>query len=53
MGVIVESKTKIIPIVLFLSVIIMLFSCVRQNSEWKGTIEEADGVTVVKNPNFF
>ncbi|MDH5468632.1 MAG: 6-bladed beta-propeller [Candidatus Aminicenantes bacterium] len=45
-----KSKTKVIPAVLFLSVIIMLVSCGKQKSEWKGTIEEADGVTVVNNP---
>jgi len=45
-----KSKTAIIPIVLFLSVIIMLVSCGKQKSGWKGTIEEVDGVTIVKNP---
>ena len=28
----------------------MLVSCQKQKAEWKGTIEEVDGVTVVKNP---
>jgi len=28
----------------------MLVSCKKQGAEWKGTIEEVDGVTVVKNP---
>jgi len=28
----------------------MLVSCKQQKTEWKGTIEEVDGVTVVKNP---
>ena len=45
-----KIKIKLISIVLFLSVIIMLVSCGRQKSEWKGTIEEENGVTVVKNP---
>ncbi len=27
-----------------------LISCQEQKTEWKGTIEEVDGVTVVKNP---
>jgi len=45
-----KSKTKVISIVLFLSVFIMLISCQKQNSEWKGKIEEEDGVIVVKNP---
>jgi hypothetical protein len=26
------------------------FCCSSQKTEWHGTIEEADGVTVVKNP---
>ncbi len=45
-----KSKTKIVSIALFLSVIILLISCQKQKAEWKGTIEEIDGVTVVKNP---
>lgn len=45
-----KSKTKILSIVLFLSVLIMFVSCQKQKSKWKGTIEEVDGVTVVKNP---
>lgn len=28
----------------------LLLSCSQQKTKWKGTIEEADGVTVVKNP---
>ena len=28
----------------------MLISCEKQKAEWKGTIEEMDGVTIVKNP---
>lgn len=30
----------------------MLISCKIQKAEWKGTIEEVDGVAVVKNPEF-
>lgn len=45
-----KSKTKVVSIILFLSVFIMLFSCQKQKLEWKGTIEEVDGVIVVKNP---
>jgi hypothetical protein len=26
------------------------FCCSSQKTEWKGTIEEMDGVTVIKNP---
>ena len=45
-----KNKNKIISIVIFLSVFMMLVSCVKQKAEWKGIIEEVDGVTVVKNP---
>ena len=45
-----KSKTKVIPIVLFLSALIMLVSCQKQKAEWKGTIEEVNGIKVVTNP---
>lgn len=45
-----RNKPNVIPIVLFLSVIMLFISCQKQKTEWKGTIEEVDGVTVVKNP---
>jgi hypothetical protein len=45
-----NNKTKLISIVLFLSALMMLISCQKQKTEWKGTIEEVDGVTIVKNP---
>jgi len=35
---------------LLLLVLVIAFSCGKQKTEWKGTIEEVDGVTVVKNP---
>jgi hypothetical protein len=44
-----KSKTKVVSIFLFLSSLIMLFSCQKQNLEWKGIIEEVDGVKVVHN----
>ena len=46
-----KNKTKIVSIALFLSVIILLVSCEKQKAEWKGIVEEVDGVTIVKNPN--
>jgi hypothetical protein len=48
----VKNKTKVISIVLFLSsfILILLVSCKKQKAEWKGTIEEVNGVTVVRNP---
>jgi len=44
-----NNKTKVTPIVLFLSAIMMLVSCQKQRAEWQGIIEEVDGVTVFKN----
>ena len=45
-----KNKNQIASIILFLSVFMMLVSCQQQKAEWKGTIEEVDGVMVVKNP---
>jgi hypothetical protein len=45
-----KNTTKIIPIIMFLSACIMLVSFGGQKSEWKGTIDEENGVIVVKNP---
>jgi len=45
-----NNRTKLISIVLFLLVLILLVSCKKQKAEWKGIIEEVDGVTIVKNP---
>jgi len=45
-----KNKNFIFSIALFLSIFIILVSCGKQKAEWKGTIEEVDGVTVVKNP---
>ena len=45
-----KNKNFIYSIILFLSVFIIIVSCRQQKLEWKGTIEEVDGVTVVKNP---
>ena len=45
-----KSKTKVIPIILFFSALMMLVSCQQQKAKWKGTIKEENGVTIVKNP---
>ena len=45
-----KANIKVFSIALFLSFFMMLVSCGKQEAEWKGTIEEVDGVTVVKNP---
>lgn len=42
------AKTK--PIVLLAFFLIMDISCVRNKTEWKGTIEEKDGLKIIKNP---
>jgi len=45
-----KNKTKLISLVLFLSAFMMLVSCREQKAGWRGTIEEENGITVVKNP---
>ena len=39
-----ESKTKMVQIILLLSAFIMLFSSGGQKAEWKGTTEEENEV---------
>lgn len=46
-----KNKSAILSIYLFLSVAIILVSCGEQKAKWAGTIEEEDGITVVRNPN--
>jgi hypothetical protein len=36
--------------IIILMFLMLLASCGRQRSEWGGTIEEVDGVTIVRNP---
>lgn len=45
-----RQKTTSVLGILLLIFSILLISCSRQKTGWKGTIEEIDGVTVVKNP---
>jgi hypothetical protein len=45
-----KNKTKVIPLVLFLSVFMMLVSCQKQKAEWKGQIKTEEGITVFENP---
>lgn len=37
-----------------ISILLLLFGihCSQQQTEWEGTIEEIDGVRIVKNPEF-
>ncbi|MCK4430637.1 MAG: NHL repeat-containing protein, partial [Candidatus Aminicenantes bacterium] len=44
-----KRKNCIFLIITFLSVSIIFISCRKQSTEWKGTIEEVGGITVVKN----
>ncbi len=40
---------KLFPVLLVLSILIGI-NCSQQKTEWQGTVEEIDGVQVVKNP---
>jgi len=40
----------VFSIIFPLFILIMLVSCEKQKSEWQGTIEEINGVTIVRNP---
>lgn len=42
-------KYKLILAILFITPIIVTLSCTQKDTEWKGTIEEVNGVTVIKN----
>jgi hypothetical protein len=45
-----KGKIKVVLIVSFISLFTIITSCGKQKAEWKGTIEEKNGVTVIKNP---
>ncbi len=45
-----KNKAKVLSIVVFLSVLILFFSCQKQNAEWKGKVEIENGIRVIKNP---
>lgn len=44
-----KTIDKCFSILLFHLILIMAISCSQHKTEWKGTIEEENGVTVVKN----
>jgi hypothetical protein len=46
-----KMRNRYISIILLLSVAVLMFSCKKEASKWQGTIEEVEGVVVVKNPN--
>lgn len=43
-------RDRFISIILLIPLAILTFSCSQNGPEWKGTIEEIDGVTYIKNP---
>ena len=45
-----KAKKNQASILIVLLSLIMLLTCKQQKAEWEGTIEEVDGVMVVKNP---
>lgn len=45
-----KIKTKVVSIVLFVSAGVIFASFGGQKAEWKGTIEEENGIKVIKNP---
>jgi len=45
-----KNKSAILSAVLFLSIFILLTFCGEQKAKWGGTIEEDDGITIVRNP---
>jgi len=46
-----DKRMKIAIGILILFLILIFLCCSQQKAEWQGTIEEVDGVMVVKNPN--
>ena len=45
-----KVKATLIPTFLLLTPLMLHISCNQQKAEWKGTIEEENGVIVVNNP---
>ncbi len=45
-----KNKSAALLYILFLAVFILFASCIGQKAKWGGTIEEEDGITVVRNP---
>ena len=43
-------RNRNISILVLLCFLVLMFSCKKEKSEWLGSIEEVDGVTLVKNP---
>jgi len=47
---IVKTKNTFFIVVFFIAASMLLVSCGQQKPKWKGTVEEQDGVIIVKNP---
>jgi hypothetical protein len=47
---VIKNKSTVLSIILFLSIIILFSFCGEQKAKWAGTIEEEDGITIVRNP---
>ena len=45
-----KNRSFVFPTIVILWMIFIFSSSVQQKAKWKGTIEEIDGITVVKNP---
>jgi len=45
-----KTKIAFITLVFFIATSMLLVSCGQQKAKWKGTIEEQDGVIIIKNP---
>jgi hypothetical protein len=45
-----KDKIMVIQFVSFFFLFILIFCCSQQKAAWKGTIEEVDGIPLVKNP---
>ena len=44
-----KINSKPVLLALFITFLVFFVSCGKQGTEWTGTIEEVDGVTIVKN----
>ena len=45
-----RNKSMFFSVVLFLVILMFVVSCGQKGTKWHGTIEEENGITVVKNP---
>jgi hypothetical protein len=50
MGDLMRNKSMFFSVVLFLVILMFVVSCGQKGTKWQGTIEEENGITVVRNP---